>query len=46
MTTTTEPPAAPVGRRRGRGALTRFGVNTLLALATGYLLFFFSERLF
>jgi hypothetical protein len=38
--------SATPGLNRGRVALRRFVSNTLLALATGYVLFFFSERLF
>jgi hypothetical protein len=50
MTTTTEPRQSPTATLsnpdRGRVALARFVTNTALALATGYVLFFFSERLF
>src|SRR5215218_2313212 len=46
MMTTREPVSATPGLNRGRVALRRFVSNTLLALATGYVLFFFSERLF
>jgi len=46
MTTSREPVSATPGLNRSRVALGRFVSNTLLALATGYVLFFFSERLF